>query len=155
MLMLKTAGCDLKRPPAVNPTLPHAGGVNSQVPVKLREVCDYPPSPPPQMHCSLLLKPISAFYSLQVLLSGPVAIETLWQAIARISRNGSPDTVHSAPVEEFHSPEETKGRLTLALPLCKSVSGPPSGQLCGEMRRWSSRTTKLFMGGTGNRRDLL
>lgn len=73
---------------------------------------------PPQMHFSSLLNANSAFYPLQVLLSGPVAIETLWQAIAGISCNGSPDTVLSAPVEEFHSPEETKGRLALALPLC-------------------------------------
>lgn len=65
------------------------------------------------MHCSSVLKPNSAFYSLQGLLSGPVAIVTLWQDIARISCNGSPDAVHSAPVEEFHSPEETKGTLLL------------------------------------------
>lgn len=68
------------------------------------------------MHCSFALKPNSAFCSLQGLLSGPVAIVTLWQNIARISCNGSPDTVHSAPVEEFHSPEETKGTVVLTRP---------------------------------------
>lgn len=68
------------------------------------------------MHCSSVLKPNSAFYSLQGLLSGPVAIATLWQDITRIRRNGSPDAVHSAPVEELHSPEETKGTLALATP---------------------------------------
>lgn len=68
------------------------------------------------MHCCSVLKPNSAFYSLQGLLSGPVAIVTLWQDIARISCNGSPDAVHSAPVEEFHSPEETKGTLVLTKP---------------------------------------
>lgn len=67
----------------------------------------------PKMHCSSVLKPNSAFYSLQGLLSGPVAIATLWQDIARISRNGSPDAVHSAPVEELHSPEETEGTSVL------------------------------------------
>lgn len=73
------------------------------------------------MHCSSVLKPNSAFYSLQGLLSGPVAIATLWQDIARISRNGSPDAVHSAPVEELHSTEEAKGTLVLTNPLCKST----------------------------------
>lgn len=68
------------------------------------------------MHCSSVLKPNSAFYSLQGLLSGPVAIATLWQDIAGIRRNGSPDAVHSAPVEELHSPEETKGTLVPAAP---------------------------------------
>lgn len=61
------------------------------------------------MPCSSVLKPNSPFYSPQGLISGPVAIATLWQDIARISCNGSPDAVHSAPVEELHSPEETKG----------------------------------------------
>lgn len=71
---------------------------------------------PPKMHHSFLLNANSAFYPLQVLLSGPVAIETLRLPIAGISCNGSPDTVHSAPLEEFHSPEETKGTPALAQP---------------------------------------
>lgn len=126
------------------------------------------------MHCSSVLKPNSAFYSLQGLLSGPVAIATLWQDIARISRNGSPDAVHSAPVEELHSPEETKGTFVQAptvpppntrLPpttffqinvyLLKLVS---NGR---KMRIWLchprvvlSRAIELFTGGEGNRRDL-
>lgn len=36
---------------------------------------------------------------------------TLWQAVARISRNGSLDAIHSAPVEELQSAEETEGTL--------------------------------------------
>lgn len=68
------------------------------------------------MHCFSVLKPNSAFYSLQGLLSGPVAIATLRQDIARISCNGSPDAVLSALVEELHSPEETKGIPALTSP---------------------------------------
>lgn len=68
------------------------------------------------MQCLSVLKPNSAFYPLQGLLSGPVAIATLGQDIARISHNGSPDAVHSAPVEELHTPEETKGTRVLSIP---------------------------------------
>lgn len=75
------------------------------------------------MLCCFVLKPNSAFYSLQGLLSGPVAIVTRWQDIARISCNGSPDAILSAPVEEFHSPEETKGTLVLTEP-------PPTSFYC-------------------------
>lgn len=112
------------------------------------------------MHCSSVLKPNSAFYSLQGLLSGPVAIETRWQDIARISHNGSPDAIHSAPVEELHSPEETKGTLVLAISLCKST------YICSNLSTMEgkrgygpsvvlSKATKLFVGVKGNRRDLL
>lgn len=69
-------------------------------------------------------------------------------ASARISRNGSPDAVLSAPVEEFHSPEKTKGTNQRRRPSVCSLRGKKTGI-------WSSRATKLFMGGTGNGRDLL
>lgn len=80
------------------------------------------------MHCSSVLKPNSPFYSLQGLLSGSVAIATLWQAIARISHNGSPDAIHSAPVEELHSAEETKGTLVLTGPVANQHISAKSGQ---------------------------
>lgn len=114
------------------------------------------------MHCSSVLKPNSAFYSLQGLLSGPVAIATLWQDIARIRHNGSPDAVHSAPVEELHSPEETKGTLTLTNPpLANRARSPQIGQ---QSRENEDMVPGLFyqgqvsyswcVGGLGNRRDL-
>lgn len=89
------------------------------------------------MHCSSVLKPNSAFYSLQGLLSGPVSIATLWQDIARISRNGSPDAVHAAPVEELHSAEETKGTLSHTNP---PFANPRISAKIGQQRRESEYT---------------
>ena len=57
--------------------------------------------------CIKKQKTPASLYSLQGLLSGlPVAIAT---RLPGIRRHGSPDTVHSAPVEELHPPQETKG----------------------------------------------
>lgn len=99
------------------------------------------------------------FYSLQGLLSGPVAIATHWQDIARKSHNGSPDAVLSAPVEELHSPEETKGTLMLtslflffgkSKCICQNWSAIGGKWGCGP-RLVLSRTAKLFMERNGNR----
>lgn len=96
------------------------------------------------MHCSSVLKPNSAFYSLQGLLSGPVAIATLWQDIARISRNGSPDAVHSAPVEELHSTEETKGTL-----LCTNTTTTTALQINLYLLKLVSNGEKMRMWSQG------
>lgn len=68
--------------------------------------------------------------------------------LERKSHNGSPDAVLSAPVEELHSPEETKGMHVLTT-LSELVSN--GGKWGCSSSLVLSRTAKLFMERIGNR----